>query len=60
MLTGCMPAEAMKATWSEFDKESGNWVKPSAHTKQRKTHRLPLNPPALELVNRLRKERGNP
>jgi integrase len=58
MLTGCRPAEAMKATWLEFDKEPGNWVKPSAHTKQRKTHRLPLNPPALELVNRLRKERG--
>jgi integrase len=57
MLTGCRPGEAMQATWEEFDAEPGYWVKPSAHTKQRKTHRLPLNPPAIELVNRLRKKR---
>jgi integrase len=57
MLTGCRPAEAMKATWEEFDKEPGCWIKPSAHTKQRRAHRLPLNPPAGELVNRLRKMR---
>jgi integrase len=57
MLTGCRPGEAMQATWEEFDAEPGYWIKPSAHTKQRKTHRLPLNPPALELVNRLRNKR---
>src|SRR5262249_49117665 len=45
----------MKATWDEF-KEAGYWVKPSAHTKQRKVHRLPLNPPAIELIERLRKK----
>jgi integrase len=60
MLTGCRPAEAMGAEWSEFDKEPGYWVKPSAHTKQRKVHRLPLSPPAIELLERLRKKRkGN-
>jgi integrase len=58
MLTGCRPAEAMRAEWSEFDAEPGLWIKPSAHTKQRKTHRLPLNPPARELVDRLRKKRS--
>jgi integrase len=57
MLTGCRPAEAMKATWQEFDAEPGLWIKPSAHTKQRKAHRLPLNPPAIELINKLRKKR---
>jgi integrase len=57
MLTGCRPAEAMKATWQEFDSEPGYWVKPSAHTKQRRVHRLPLNPAAIELINRLRKKR---
>lgn len=57
MLTGCRPAEAMNAQWSEFDKEPGLWIKPSAHTKQRKVHRLPLSPPAIELVERLRKKR---
>jgi integrase len=57
MLTGCRPAEALRATWEQFDSEPGFWVKPSAHTKQRKTHKVPLAPPALELIERLRKER---
>jgi integrase len=57
MLTGCRPIEAMKAEWSEFDTEPGYWIKPSAHVKQRKTHKLPLSPAAIELVDRLRKQR---
>jgi integrase len=57
MLTGCRPIEAMKAEWSEFDIEPGYWIKPSAHVKQRKTHKLPLSPAAIELVDRLRKQR---
>jgi integrase len=56
-LTGCRPTEAMRAQWPEFDSEPGYWVKPSAHTKQRKTHRLPLSPPAIQLIERLRKKR---
>ncbi len=56
-LSGCRPAEAMKAGWSEFDAEPGHWVKPSAHTKQRKLHRAPLSPPALELIDALRAKR---
>lgn len=57
MLTGCRPSEAMKASWPEFDSEPGFWIKPSAHVKQRKTHKLPLSPAAIELVDRLRKMR---
>jgi integrase len=57
MLTGCRPNEAMRAEWSEFDIEPGYWVKPSAHTKQRKVHKLPLSPPAIELIDRLREKR---
>ena len=57
MLSGCRPIEAMKASWEEFDKEPGYWIKPSAHTKQRKTHKLPLSPAAIELIERLRKQR---
>jgi integrase len=56
MLTGCRPGEAMLARWPEFD-ETGFWVKPSAHTKQGKVHKLPLNPGAVELIERLRKQR---
>jgi integrase len=59
MLTGCRPAEATKATWSEFDAEPGYWIKPSSHVKQRKTQGLPLSPAALELTLRLRKKRKN-
>jgi integrase len=55
--TGARPAEAMKARWEEFD-EPGHWNKPSSHTKQRKNHRVPLNAAALELIDRLRKQRG--
>jgi integrase len=57
MLTGCRPGEAMAASWLEFDRELGYWVKPSAHTKQKKHHRVPLAAPALELIERLRKQR---
>jgi integrase len=48
----------MKAAWTEFDNEPGYWVKPSAHVKQRKEHKLPLSPPAIELIKRLRQTRG--
>jgi len=58
MLTGCRPAEAMHATWDELEAEPGFWVKPSAHTKQRKAHRVPLSPAALELIERVRAERA--
>ena len=47
----------MKASWEEFDKEAGYWIKPSAHVKARKTHKLPLSPAAIELIERLRKKR---
>ena len=50
MLTGCRPDEAMRAEWSEFDKAPGYWIKPSAHTKQKRIHRLPLSPPAIQLI----------
>ena len=51
MLTGCRPHEAMNARWQDFDAESGFWVKPSAHTKQRKVHKAPLSAAALQLID---------
>jgi integrase len=53
MMTGARPGETMKATWAEFD-EPGYWNKPSAHTKQRRRHRIPLSPAATEFVEKLR------
>jgi integrase len=57
MLTGCRPGEAMHAKWEQFETEPGFWVKPSAHTKQRKTHRVPLGAAAVELIERIKVER---
>jgi integrase len=53
MLTGCRSGEAMRSTWAEFA-DVGFWDKPSAHTKQRKRHRIPLSPAATEFIERLR------
>jgi integrase len=57
MVTGCRPGEARKATWAQMELEPGYWVKPSAHTKQRKVHKVPLSPPALALLEQLREKR---
>ena len=54
---GARPSEIFRATWSEFDAEPGLWVRPSSHLKQRKTHRVALNQPAGELIDRLRRAR---
>ena len=57
MLTGCRPGEAMRSTWAEFA-DVGFWDKPSAHTKQRRRHRVPLSPAATEFIERLRGSRS--
>lgn len=58
MLTGCRPGEAMRSTWAEFA-DVGFWDKPSAHTKQRKRHRVPLSAGATEFIERLRAKGGH-
>jgi integrase len=50
LLTGARRGEVLGATWEEFDLEAGTWVKPSAHTKQKKSHRVPLSAPARQLL----------
>ena len=59
MLTGCRPIEAMRARWLEFDAEPGFWIKPSSHTKQRRTHRAPLSAAARKLIDTLRETRND-
>lgn len=51
MLTGARRGEVLNASWDQFDLEMGIWTKPSSHTKQRKLHRVPLSPPALQLLS---------
>jgi integrase len=67
MLTGARRGEVLGATWDMFDLENGVWTKPSAHTKQRRLHRVPLNSPALRLLKEMKEqaaqkaqERGTP
>ena len=50
ILTGCRKGEALNATWDQFDLERGVWTKPSHHTKQKRAHRIPLNPAAVALL----------
>ena len=56
MFTGARSGEVMTATWGEFDLEKGVWTKPSAHTKQKEEHTVPLSAPALEVLARMKAE----
>jgi len=58
MLTGARPHEAMGSTWAEFE-EPGYWSKRASSTKQRRVHRAPLSPAASELIEKLRRKRGD-
>jgi integrase len=50
LLTGARRGEILSASWPQFDLEAGIWTKPSAHTKQKKEHRVPLSAPARLLL----------
>lgn len=54
MLTGARRGEVLGATWEMFDLANGVWTKPSAHTKQRRRHRVPLSGPAIQLLNAIK------
>jgi integrase len=60
MLTGARRGEVLGARWDMFDLEAGIWVKPSAHTKQRAEHRVPLSAPAVELLKQMRASGAGP
>jgi integrase len=53
LLTGARRGEVLGATWEMFDLNAGVWLKPSAHTKQRKEHRVPLSAPAMQLLSEM-------
>lgn len=50
MVTGARTGEVLQMRWADLDLEAGTWTKPSAHTKQRKLHRVPLSPVALDIL----------
>ncbi|HAD86600.1 MAG TPA: integrase [Rhodospirillaceae bacterium] len=60
MLTGSRRNEVLSARWEQFDLDAGVWIKPSAHTKQKKEHRVPLAPAAKELLVAIREDGEHP
>ena len=58
LLTGARKGEVLKAQWDEIDLVGEAWTKPSAHTKQRRLHRIPLSKSAMRVLERA-KQRSN-
>jgi integrase len=56
LLTGSRRGEALTATWDQLDLETGVWIRPSAHTKQKKEHRVPLSGVAVKLLKEIAAE----
>ncbi len=54
LLTGSRVGEVLTMRWQDLDLNDGVWTKPSAHTKQKRIHRLPLSEPARALLAKLR------
>jgi integrase len=53
MLTGARRGEALTARWRDFDPAAGVWTKPSGHTKQKRSHRIPLSAAAQAVLVQL-------
>ena len=58
--TGDRVSEVIEAPWSEFNLEERLWSIPAERMKGRKPHTVPLPPQAVELLNGLYREEGNP
>src|SRR5262249_3919393 len=54
LVTGSRSAEVRSMRWGDLALKAAIWTKPSAHTKTKKSHRIPLNAPAIELLKQLK------
>jgi len=52
LLTGARVGEVMGMRWEQLDLEAGVWTKPAATTKQNRIHRVPLSPPAVDVLSK--------
>jgi integrase len=60
VLTATRSNEVLGATWDEIDFKAATWTIPAERMKARKEHRVPLSAPAIELLEQLYTEDGNP
>lgn len=52
LLTGARVGEVLAMQWSHVDLTVGMWIKPAATTKQKRIHRVPLSPAAVEALTK--------
>jgi integrase len=57
VLTAVRSNETRLATWGEFDLDAAIWSIPGSRMKMKEPHVVPLSPPAVALLRRLRDER---
>ena len=60
ILTAARTGEVVGATWDEINLETKTWTVPAGRIKGGREHRVPLSDRALEILNGLPSERGNP
>lgn len=58
LYTGARRGEVLSAEWKQFDLEVRTWTKPSAHTKTKKTHTVPLSDAAMAVLSNMHDERA--
>ena len=60
ILTGARKGEVFRVRWQDIDLEARRWAKPSAHTKQKTEHQVPLSGAAVELLVRRKQTAKGP
>lgn len=58
ILTACRSGEARGARWCEIDLATATWALPPQRTKAGRPHRVALSTPALDLLERRKREHG--
>lgn len=56
ILTAVRSNETRNATWGEFDLKAAIWSIPAARMNMKQPHLVPLSPPAVKLLERIRDE----
>jgi integrase len=59
LATGQRRGEVVSAEWKDFDLKKGWWEIPSSKTKSERSHRIPLNEIALNLLDELKSLSGD-